>query len=46
MRHIVLDHTGELIAEAHDVVVLFNFLKNAKQPIPDTYRERIESVES
>ncbi len=42
MRHVVLDEAGEAIAEAHDVIVMFNFNKNTKQAIPDIYRERID----
>lgn len=44
MRHIVLDQAGELIAEAHDVIVIFNFDKNTKQAIPDIYRERMDKI--
>lgn len=44
MRHIVLDQAGELIAEAHDVIVIFNFNKNTKQAIPDIYRERMDKI--
>lgn len=45
MRHIVLDQAGELIAEAHDVIVIFNFNKNTKQAIPDIYRERMDKIQ-
>ncbi len=44
MRHVVQNDAGETIAEAHDVIVLFNFNKNAKQAIPDIYRERINLI--
>lgn len=44
MHHIVQDDTGDAVAEAHDVIVMFNFNKNAKQAIPDIYRERIDKI--
>ena len=45
MRHIVLDQVGEQSAEAHDVIVIFNFNKNTKQAIPDIYRERMAKIQ-
>ena len=46
MRHAVFNDAEELIAEAHDVIVMFNFGRNTKQPVPDIYRERIAALES
>lgn len=45
MRHGVFNEDQELIAEAHDVLVMFDFNKNLKHPIPALYRERIEAME-
>jgi len=44
MHHIVQDDTGDAFAEAHDVIVMFNFNKNTKQAIPDIYRERMDKI--
>ena len=45
MRHAVFNDADELIAEAHDVIVMFNFSRKAKHPVPEIYRERIEAIE-
>lgn len=45
MRHHVFNGAGELVAEAHDVLVMFDFTKNAKHAIPDVFRERIAALE-
>ena len=45
MKHLVLDANSELIAEAHDVIVMFDFVKHAKHPIPEHYRRIIEELE-
>jgi len=45
MRHAVFDADQALVAEARDVIVLFDFRKNAKHPLPDVLRERIEALE-
>ncbi len=44
MPHVVLDEAGEVVAEAHDVLVLFDFHKNAKSPIPAVLREKFLSL--
>lgn len=46
MRHAVFNDARELIAEAHDVIVMFDFRRNVKHPIPEIYRERIEALEN
>jgi len=46
MKHSVIDNKKELIAECHDVIVMFNFCKNIKHPIPEIYRKSIKDHES
>jgi acyl-CoA thioester hydrolase len=41
MRHRVLDGAGELVAEMHDVLVMFDYRRNAKLPVPQEYRDRM-----
>ena len=41
VNHVVLNEAGEVIAEAHDVLVMFDFNKNSKCPIPLPFREKI-----
>lgn len=44
LHHRILNGKGELSAEAHDVIVLFNFAKNEKVPISQELREAMEKV--
>ena len=44
LHHRILNGKNELCAEAHDVIVLFNFEKNEKVPIPVELREAMEKV--
>jgi len=46
MNHAVFNDAHELVAEAHDVLVIFNFSKNTKHPIPEVFRERIQAIEN
>lgn len=39
LHHLVLDEGGELVAEAQDVMVFFDFEENRKRPIPLEFRE-------
>jgi acyl-CoA thioester hydrolase len=39
MRHAVMNDAQECAAEMHDVLVMFDYKKNMKQPIPDIFRE-------
>jgi hypothetical protein len=39
-----LNGKGEISAEAHDVIVLYNFAKNEKVHIPVELREDIEKL--
>jgi len=45
MRHRVFNEAQEIIAEAHDVLVMFDFNTNLKHPVPAVFRERIEAME-
>ena len=44
LHHRILNGKGELSAEAHDVIVLFNFDTNEKVTIPAELRESMEKV--
>jgi acyl-CoA thioester hydrolase len=44
MRYEVFNDARELIAEAHDVLVMFDFAANTKFPIPDIFRERFKAL--
>lgn len=35
----------ELVAEARGVIVMLDFRRNAKHPLPALFRERIEALE-
>ena len=37
----ILDGTGEAVAEAHDVLVMFDFRQHAKLPVPELFREKM-----
>ena len=43
--HRLLDNTGRLVAEARDVIVMFDFERNEKQPIPGELKDEIEILE-
>lgn len=45
MKHAILDDAGEMVAEASDVLVMFDFRKNTKLPLPVEFREKIEALE-
>jgi acyl-CoA thioester hydrolase len=45
MRHTVFNEAGECVAEMHDVLVMFDYHKNLKQPIPDVFREKMMRVQ-
>jgi len=42
LHHRILNGKNEVCAEAHDVIVLYNFAKNEKAPISDELREAME----
>jgi acyl-CoA thioester hydrolase len=45
MRHQVLDGAGDVIAEMHDVLVMFDYRGNAKRTIPQVFRDRMGACE-
>lgn len=45
LQHRILNDANEIAAEAHDVMVIFNFLKNEKAPFPIQFREAAEKLE-
>jgi acyl-CoA thioester hydrolase len=44
MRFTVFNEANELIAEAHDVLVIYDYGTNTKHAIPDGIRERIKAL--
>lgn len=45
MVHRIINEHGEVCAEGHDVMVMFDFGRNEKVAIPDVYREKIQALE-
>jgi acyl-CoA thioester hydrolase len=45
LQHRIINELGELVAEAEDVVVVFDFNKNEKMPLPEWFRARLEELE-
>lgn len=45
-HHQVLNDKGELVAEAHDVMVMFDFNRNEKMPLPEEIRKKVEEIEN
>ena len=45
MDHRILDGDGLLAAEGYDVIVLFNYGKSGKEPIPQAIRAMVEQLE-
>lgn len=45
IHHRILNSDGELAAEAHDVIVNFDFNRNEKTPISDPFRKAAERIE-
>ena len=44
-QHIILNTAGEIAAEAHDVMVMFDFKKNHKIQFPQEVRFRVKELE-
>ena len=42
MRHVVLDDAGDCVAEMDDVLVMFDYARNEKRPIPERFRPAAE----
>jgi acyl-CoA thioester hydrolase len=45
MSHHVYNEAQELIAEASDALVMFDYGRNTKHPIPEIFRSRIQALE-
>jgi acyl-CoA thioester hydrolase len=45
MRHAISNDDHECVAEMHDVLVMFDYNKNSKQPIPEIFREKMISTQ-
>jgi acyl-CoA thioester hydrolase len=45
LYHQILDEKEELAAEGHDIVVLFDYRKGAKYPLPAELRAPVEALE-
>ena len=45
IHHRILNSDGEVAAEAHDVIVTFDFNKNEKVPIADEFRRSVAAIE-
>ena len=45
IHHIIVDHAGDIAAEAEDVIVMFDFNTGAKIPFPPDMRSAVEKLE-
>lgn len=45
IHHQILNEAGELAAEAHDVIVYYDFNTNEKANIPDSFRQAVTQLE-
>ena len=43
--HTLVDHAGDVAAEASDVMVMFDYVVNQKLPFPAVFRDRIAALE-
>jgi len=46
IQHRIHNDKGECVAEAQDIIVCYDFIKNAKVTVPDDIRQQIERMES
>lgn len=46
MKHYVLNDENEVAAEGLNILVIFDFKRNVKHPIPEELRKKIELIES
>ena len=46
LHHLIKDQDGEIVAEADDILVTFDFAKNKKVNCPDDVRQKIEALEN
>ncbi len=45
IHHRILNDQNEVAAEAHDVIVTFDFNKNEKVPVSDEFRKAVDAIE-
>ena len=45
IHHHIIDKQGDIVAEAEDVIVMFDFMKNEKVPVPAEMRALVEKLE-
>lgn len=45
IHHKILNDAGEIAAEAHDVIVNFDFNKNEKAPIEEQFKKKVAEIE-
>ena len=45
IHHRTLNEENEVAAEAHDVIVMYDFNKNEKIPVSDEFRNAVERIE-
>lgn len=45
IHHRIVNHAGEIVAEAHDVIVIYDFNSNEKAPLPHSFRQAIKQLE-
>jgi len=45
LQHKIVDESGEITAEAEDVIVMFDFASNKKIPFPNELRKKVELLE-
>ncbi len=45
MQHLIVNHKNETIAEAQDVLVLYDFDKNTKLILPESVKAKIRELE-
>lgn len=46
IHHQILNEQNEIVPEAQDVIVMYDFNKNSKAPFPDEYRRVVEEIEN
>jgi len=46
IHHRILNDHNEIVAEAHDVIVNYNFKTNEKVAVSDDFRAKVECIES
>ena len=45
IHHVLVNEKDEIVAEAHDVVVMYNFKKAEKTPFPESLKLKVEQLE-